>query len=231
MNARYVLNETPADFGAHFDLPITDNFPARYNIAPSQPVPIIRRGQGGGRAYTLVRWGFVPGWDREGKFFKKALVNIRSESAPEKASFRHAWRRRHCLFPMNGFYEWLPEKDGKQPYFITLTEKAPLFCLAGLWEEWMGPDGAEMTTAAFLTREAVFPLTQLHDRVPVFVPPDRYDDWLEADETDDRVAKGIVTAPSPELTWWPVSRAVNSWKPEGAHLIERITPQHQASLF
>ena len=226
MNARYVITETPASLGEHFGITIRDNFPARYNVAPSQPVPIIRpasgEGEGGGRTYGLVRWGFVPGWDRKGTFLKKAIVNIRSETAHEKPSFRNAWRRRHCLFPMNGAYEWVAEADGKQPFLIARDRSMPLFCLAGLWEEWMGEDGSEMTSAAFLTRPATGPLRALHHRVPVFVPEDRYDDWLDADETDDRLAREIIGLPPPDLVWWKVSRRVNSWKPDDPELIEPI---------
>lgn len=232
MNARYVLSEDPYALGEHFGIEITDNFPARYNIAPSQPVPVIRSNGDGAREYALVRWGFVPGWDSEGKFFKKAIVNIRSETAPEKNSFRGAWKRRHCLFPMNGFYEWLSEKDGKQPYLIARGADMPLYSVAGLWEHWQGADGSEMETAAFLTRPAQYPMTQLHDRGPVFVPPDRYDDWLYTDETDDHLAREIVSLPPPELVWWRVSRRVNSWKPDGAALIEPIdAAPPQGELF
>ena len=222
MNARYVITETPAGMGEHFGLQITDNFPARYNVAPSQPVPVVRLGPQRERRLGLVRWGFVPAWDRKGEFFKRAMVNIRSETAHEKPSFKNAWRRRHCLFPMNGAYEWLAEDGGKQPYLIALDRTMPTFALAGLWEEWMGEDGEEMTTAAFLTREARGPLRQLHHRMPVFVPQDRYADWLAADELDDAGAREIVGLPPPEMTWWKVSRRVNSWKPDDAGLIEAV---------
>ncbi|WP_031552838.1 SOS response-associated peptidase [Parvularcula oceani] len=222
MNARYVVTESPSSMGEHFGIRLTENFPARYNIAPSQPVPVIRLGPKGERRFDLVRWGFVPAWDRQGSFLKKAIVNIRSETAAEKPSFRNAWRRRHCLFPMNGFYEWKAEVGGKQPYLIARDRDMPLFCLAGLWEEWMGQGGEEMTSAAFLTRPARGPLAQLHSRVPVFVPEGRYDEWLHADELDDAPARDIVGLPPPELTWWKVSRKVNSWKPDGPELIEAV---------
>ena len=222
MNARYVITEAPSDLADHFGVRVTDNFPARYNVAPSQPVPVIRLGREGERAYDLVRWGFVPAWDRQGSFLKKAIVNVRSETAHEKPSFKNAWRRRRCLFPMNGAYEWLPEEGGKQPYLLAMDRDMPLFALAGLWEEWMGQDGSEMTTAAFLTREARGPMRQLHHRMPVFVPRGRYDDWLRADERDDAAAREVVSLPPPDVVWWPVSRRVNSWKPDDPGLIEEV---------
>ena len=224
MNARYVLTETPAGLGDHFGIKVTDNFPARYNIAPSQPVPVIRRDLTGSPRYDLVRWGFVPAWDRDGAFLKKAMVNIRSETAAEKPSFRNAWRRRHCLFPMNGAYEWLAEEGGKQPYLMARGPDMPLFCLAGLWEEWMGRGGEEMTSAAFLTRQATGPITKLHHRMPVVVHPDDYEAWLDADETDDAPARRIVARPPPDFVWWPVDRRVNSWKPDDPALVEPVGP-------
>ena len=231
MSARYVLDITPHDFGDHFGIRVTDNFPPRYNIAPSQPVPVIRADRKGGREYALVRWGFVPGWDTKGTFFRKSIAVIRSETAHEKPSFRNAWKRRRCLFPVNGFYEWLDTPDGKQPYFITLGEDRPLFSLAGLWEHWSGEDGGEMETAAFLTRDADDQMRDIHDRVPVIVPQDRYDDWLHRDETDLGAVQEILRLDQPDFTFWPVSRRVNSWKPDDAALIERVEPVTQGELL
>ena len=221
MNARYAFRESPADLGVHFDLKITDNFPARYNIAPSQPVPVILH-EGGARRYQLVRWGFVPAWDREGTFLKKAIVNIRSETAHEKPMFRHAWKRRHCLFPMNGFYEWRTENKVKQPYFITTAPDAPLFALAGLFEDWLGADGSEIRSAAFLTRESDGPVRDLHTRTPLVVKPKDYQRWLAADELDDTASWDIVHAPPTDFCFWPVDRKVGSWKVQGEGLISPI---------
>lgn len=219
MNARFALKDSPHALGQHFDLPITDNFPARYNIAPTQPVPVILN-EAGGRAYQIVRWGFVPSWDREGRWLDRPMINIRSETAHEKPMFRHAWRRRHCLFPINGFYEWRTEGGVKQPYFVTLGPDAPLFALAGLYEDWLGADGSELRSAAFLTRESEGPVRRLHTRTPVVVRPADYDLWLEADKTDDSGAWQVVHHPPPDFVFWPVDRKVGNWKAEGAALIE-----------
>ena len=231
MNTRYVFSSGPYDLRVQLGVDVSENFPPRYNIAPSQPVPIIRETREDGREFALVRWGFVPGWDKKGEYFKKSIVNIRSESAPEKPSFRNAWRRRRCLFPMNGFYEWVQEKDGKQPYLITMGEDMPLFCVAGLWEYWLGENGSEMETAAFLTRESVYPITQLHSRMPIYVPPERYADWLEPDETVMAPAEAIIGLPPPPFEFWPVSRRVNSWKPDDEELIKPGRDLRQDSLL
>ncbi|NNU17603.1 SOS response-associated peptidase [Parvularcula sp. ZS-1/3] len=221
MNARYALKDTPVDIGQHFDVPITDNFPARYNIAPSQPVSVII-GEGGKRKYEIVRWGFVPAWDKEGKWMKKPMINIRSETAHEKPMFRHAWRRRHCLFPLNGFYEWRTERGVKQPYLITTGADMPLFALAGLYEDWLGADGSEIRTAAFLTRASEGPVAKIHGRTPVVVRPEDYPLWLDVDETDDTPAWDIVRAPQADYVFWPVDRKVGSWKSEGEYLVRPI---------
>lgn len=221
MNARFALKDSPSELGVHFDLPITDNFPARYNIAPSQPVSVILH-EGGARRYEIVRWGFVPSWDKEGKWLKKPMINIRSETAFEKPMFRHAWRRRHCLFPINGFYEWRTEGGVKQPYLITLGPDMPLFALAGLFEDWMGADGSELRSAAFLTRASEGPVKAIHGRTPVVVAPQHYDLWLHADETDDSGAWEVVKAPEASYVFWPVDRKVGSWKAEGEGLTHPI---------
>ncbi|MEE4210513.1 MAG: SOS response-associated peptidase [Parvularcula sp.] len=218
MNARYVFKASPWELGEHFDLAITDNFPLRYNIAPSQPVSVIL-GEGGARRYDILRWGFVPGWDKEGKFLKRPVVNIRSESAHEKPMFRHAFRRRHCLFPMNGFYEWREENGVKQPYLLTRGEDLPLFAIAGLYEDWLGEDGSELRTAAFLTREAGPATAAIHDRQPVYVAPKDYDRWLLVDELDLEPAFAVLREPAAKFMFWAVDRKVGSWKAEGEQLI------------
>ena len=217
MNARYALKDAPSDLGRHFDTTITDNFPARYNIAPSQPVSVII-GEAGRRKYEIVRWGFVPSWDREGTWFKKPMINIRSETAHEKPMFRHAWRRRHCLFPLNGFYEWREEGGVKQPYFITTGPDMPLFALAGLYEDWLGADGSELRSAAFLTRASEGEVAQIHRRTPVVVQPEDYGRWLSADELDDGPSWEVIQRPQAPFEFWPVNRRVGSWKEEGASL-------------
>ena len=221
MNARYALADAPSDLGRHFDVPITDNFPARYNIAPSQPVSVII-GEAGKRKYEIVRWGFVPSWDKDGTWLKKPMINIRSETAFEKPMFRHAWRRRHCLFPLNGFYEWRTEGKVKQPYLITTGADLPLFALAGLYEDWLGPDGSELRSAAFLTRASEGAVGQIHGRTPVVVRPEDYELWLNADELDDRPSWEVVNRPQADYEFWPVDRKVGSWKSEGSDLAAPI---------
>jgi len=124
------------------------NFPPRYNVAPTQPVPIVRMADGQ-RHFALVRWGLIPSWVKDPKGFT-LLIMARGESVNDKPAFRAAMKRRRCLFPADGFYEWKRVGDAKRPYFARLKSGGPL-ALAGLWETWTGPNGEEMETAAIVT--------------------------------------------------------------------------------
>ena len=131
---------------------------------------------------------------------------------------------------MNGFYEWTTINGAKQPHFIALADDAPMFAVAGLYEDWLGPDGSEMRTAALLTRAAQGPVATLQARIPVVVAPQCYDQWLEMDETSDRLARAIVEGPMPDFRFWPVDKRVGSWKAEGEDLIAPVSlPENNAS--
>ena len=144
------------------------NFPPRYNVAPTQPIPIVRL-QEGARHFALVRWGLLPSWVKDPKNFA-LLINARGESVTEKPAFRNAMKRRRCLIPADGFYEWKPAGRRKQPYYIRAKSGAP-FAFAGLWETWTGPNGEEVDTATIVTTRANRMLSSIHDRMPVIVPP------------------------------------------------------------
>jgi putative SOS response-associated peptidase YedK len=143
MCARFVIT-SPADaVRALFGYDERPNFPPRYNVAPTQPIPIVRL-VNGARSYALVRWGFLPAWVKDPKTFS-LLVNARGESALDKPSFRNAMRRRRCLIPADGFYEWRVGAP-KRPYFVRRQSGGPI-TFAGLWETWTGPNGEELDTA------------------------------------------------------------------------------------
>jgi putative SOS response-associated peptidase YedK len=221
LNARYLLKDTPYELSEHYGIVVRDNFPPRYNIAPSQPVAVVLS-ESGQKRYELVRWGFVPSWDREGKWLKKPMINVRSETAHEKPMFQAAFRRRRCLFPMNGFYEWRQEGGVKQPYVIGIGPDLPLFSLAGIYEDWLGADGSELRSAAFLTRASEGEIAGIHHRTPVVVSFEDYPLWLEADETDPAPAFEVISRPQADYVYWPVDRGVGSWKAEGEQLAEPV---------
>src|ERR1700754_4895572 len=151
MCGRYCITSAPEAIRALFRYREQPNFPARYNVAPTQPVPIVRMAEGE-RQFALVRWGLIPAWVKDPKDFS-LVINARGESVNDKPAFKKAMKRRRCLFPADGFYEWNRSSARKQPYFVHLKSGQPM-AFAGLWESWMGPNGEEQETAAIVTTRA-----------------------------------------------------------------------------
>jgi putative SOS response-associated peptidase YedK len=206
MCGRYAVTTVPEAMRALFRYLNQPNFPARYNIAPTQPVPIVRIFEGK-REFALVRWGLIPSWVKDPRGFS-LLFNARGESAAEKPAFRNAMKRRRCLFPADGFYEWKPDGKNKRPYFVRLKAGGPM-AFAGLWESWMGPNGEEVETAAIVTTTASREIAHIHDRMPVIVPPEAFDFWLDPNVDAEMAAAMIAPAPDGLLESYPVSSAVN----------------------
>jgi putative SOS response-associated peptidase YedK len=214
MCGRYVIFSTPEAIRALFRYGEQPNFPARYNIAPTQPIPIVRLVEGK-RSFALMRWGLLPSWVEEPKTFS-LLINARGESVLDKPAFRNAMRRRRCLVPTDGFYEWQAGAAGgpKQPYFVRAKRGAdggaPPLAFAGLWETWTGPNGEELDTAAIVTTEANRRLSPLHSRMPVFIAPEDFDLWLDCDRVPAEEAATLIK-PADEglLEAYPISPAVN----------------------
>ena len=217
MCGRYSLTSAPEALRALFRYAEQPNFPARFNIAPTQPIPIVRMVEGR-REFALVRWGFLPSWVKDPNQFS-LIVNARGESVCDKPAFRAAMKRRRCLIPADGFYEWQATGGRKQPFYIHARSGRPL-AFAGLWETWEGPNGETVDTAAIVTTRANALLTPLHDRMPVIIAPDAFDLWLNCGEVDARTAEALI-APAPDglLEAWPVSTAVNRTANDNAELI------------
>lgn len=199
----------------------------RYNIAPGTPVLIVRDTPTG-RAIEHVRWGLVPGWAEDPKIGYK-LINARSETAAQKPGFRGAMKYRRCIVPCSGFYEWKRiDKKTRQPHHITV-QGADVFGLAGLWEMWQDPAGNELETMAILTCAPNEMMADLHDRMPVILPPQAYDGWLDTDQQDAaRAAALLKPYPAEKMVAWPVSTYVNKAGHEGERCIE---PVGQQGLF
>jgi putative SOS response-associated peptidase YedK len=222
MCGRYVIISTPAAIRAMFGYGEQPNFPARYNVAPTQPIPIVRLIDGK-RAFALMRWGLMPSWVKEPKGFP-LLINARGESVLEKPAFRNAVRRRRCLIPTDGFYEWQPGTP-KQPYFVGAKRgpdgTAPPLAFAGLWETWIGPNGEEVDTAAIVTTAANRTLAHIHDRMPVFVPPEAFDLWLNCANDETAAAMTLIRPAADDLLEaYKVSAAVNRVINDSAALVE-----------
>jgi putative SOS response-associated peptidase YedK len=177
MCGRFLLSTPARELALHFDVEVPELFP-RYNIAPTQPIGIVRLAEGQAqREWATVSWGLVPGWAGDADVGSR-LINARAETAADKPSFRTAFRRRRCLVPADGFYEWKPAGRHKQPHLIR-PRQGGSFAFAGLWECWHGPGGACLETAAILTTTANEAVQPIHDRMPVLLRPQDYVAWLD----------------------------------------------------
>ena len=217
MCGRYVITSPPAAIRALFGYPEQPNFPPRYNVAQTQPVPIVRLAEGQ-RHFALVRWGLIPAWVKDPKGFS-LLINARAESVLDKPAFRNAMRRRRCLIPADGFYEWRESGGRKQAFFVRRKDGGP-FAFAGLYETWTGPNGEELDTAAIVTTNANRTLSVIHDRMPVILPPQAFDLWLDCAKVDAATATALlVPARDDAMEAHQVSPAVNRVANDTAALI------------
>ena len=206
MCGRYMIISSPEAIRRLFGYPEQPNFPPRYNVAPTQPVPIVRLVDGQ-RQFALVRWGLIPPWVKDPQNFS-LLINARCESVHDKPAFRNAMRRRRCLVPADGFYAWKKDGGRKRPYCLRPRHEGPI-AFAGLWETWMGPNGEEMETAIIVTTAATGELARLHERMPVIVPPEAFDFWLDP-HVDAEMATAVIQPANDELIeCYEVSSAVN----------------------
>lgn len=213
MCGRYGLNAQTRQIiemlGSQLD-PVEESFPEivpRYNIAPSQPLlaVVARDHPAHGHVATHFAWGFIPGWSKDPR--KYNFINARSETVATSKSFGNAFRRRRCLIPATGFYEWMKTRSGKQPYYIHMTDERP-FAFAGIWEHWMSADGSELETCAILTTEPNELIRPIHNRMPVIIPPADYAEWLQRGE--HRPTHLLRPHPSEPMSARMVSRHVNS---------------------
>lgn len=208
MCGRYTLSVPAETIAQHFGLEAVPDLAPRFNIAPTQAAPVVRLStEREAPVLDALRWGLVPAWAKDASGAAR-LINARAETAADKPSFRSALRRRRCLVPADGFYEWRAEGGAKQPYHIARPDGAP-FAFAGLWEGWRR--GAEpLETFTILTTDANAALRPLHDRMPVILDPADYALWLDPTATDPALVQPLlVPAPDDLLTYVAVGRAVN----------------------
>lgn len=203
MCGRYTL-KTPLDALVK-QLDLTGQSPAlspSYNVAPTQNVAAVMSG----RRLETLRWGLIPSWAKD-EGIGARLINARAETVNEKPAFRSAFRRRRCLIPADGFYEWRRVNGGKQPYYITLRGGEP-FVFAGIWESWSSPE-EDVLSCAIITTRANSLVAEIHDRMPVIIPAAAYDDWLDP-EIDAHEALALLEPyPADAMDAYPVSTHVN----------------------
>lgn len=227
MCGRFTLRASPKVIAEQFALFEMPDFEARYNIAPSQTVPVVRLRSGEGeprRELAFVRWGLIPAW-ADNLSIGNRLINARSETAGQKPAFRQALRQRRCLVVADGFYEWQGRGRLKRPYLIRLRGDRP-FGFGGLWESWEGPDHGRIESCTILTTEANELVRPIHDRMPVIVAPDDYGRWLDPAVQDPRELTGLLRPfPNQPMEAIPVSIRVNNPANEAPECVEPLEEQ------
>ncbi|MEK6244600.1 MAG: SOS response-associated peptidase [Pseudomonadota bacterium] len=211
MCGRYALHTNPEVVALLFGLSEVPAYQPRYNIAPTAQVLIIRKNEA-----AMVRWGLVPRWAKDPSIGAK-MNNARAETVAEKPSFRDAYRKRRCLIPASGFYEWKMENGRKQPYYI-YPSSSELFAFAGLWEQWN-----ELQTCAVITTESNEKMSAVHDRMPVILAPEDYPKWLAGAEYGQygQYGQGLLRpCPVDAIGIRRVSRAVNNARNDAPALLE-----------
>lgn len=194
------------------------------NVAPTRRIYTVLV-DGGVRALETSRWGLVPGWAKDEKIGNR-MINARAETLAEKNAFKAAFRKRRCIIPADGFYEWtvVPGQAKKQPWYIHRPDGEP-YAFAGLWEVWRGPDrdAEPLRSSTIVTTDANEPMRELHDRMPVILPPSAWDTWLDPDVDDlDLLGSLLVPAPPELVTFHPVSTEVNDVRNRGEHLLDPV---------
>lgn len=226
MCGRYTITSPPEAMRDLFAFAEQANFPARYNVAPTQPVPIVRL-EGGRRHFVLVRWGLIPSWSKGEP--QSLLINARAETIAEKPSFRGAFRHRRCLMPADGFYEWKAMPKGpKQPFYIRRRDGRP-FAFAAIWDNWMTADGSEIESCAVVTTEANATLAPIHARMPVILDEKDWDRWLDPETPLKELRALTKPAPDDLLEAIPVGHAVNRVANDNASLIVEMSDRAVAA--
>jgi putative SOS response-associated peptidase YedK len=228
MCGRYTLVAAPEAIQQAFDLEsVPSGLTPRYNIAPTQPIPVITNQSP--RALTFVTWGLIPSWAKDASMAAQ-LINARAETLAEKPSFRSAYKYRRCLVPADGFYEWMKDGKAKRPQYIYRRDRA-LFAFAGLWERWNSPDGSEVLSATIITTEPNATIAPLHHRMAVILDPSDYKIWLDPNADSAVLQTLLRPAPDDMLTLHEVSPAVNNARHDSPDMIEPLKPISQQRLF
>jgi putative SOS response-associated peptidase YedK len=219
MCGRFAQRSDPKRLAKEFKVDMPEVEP-RYNIAPTQEILGVLASEDG-REMKFFKWGLIPSWAKDTAMGAR-LINARSETVEEKPAFREAFKKRRCIIPADGFYEWQRMEGRKQPFFFQMKDERP-FGFAGLWERWQGVGGEAIESCTILTTEANEVLRPVHDRMPVILHSDDYKLWLDEDMRKRELLKDLLRPyPAEEMISHPVSTAINSPHNQGATLIERM---------
>lgn len=232
MCGRYNLRATPQQLAEFFALLREPAWEPRYNIAPTQLIGAVRRLTADGpREWTTLRWGLIPSWSKDASGASH-MINARAETVADKPAFRVPFRRKRCLIPASGYYEWqspsanaesspTSRRPLKQPFLISRKDE-PLMAFAGLWDQWRNPEGTTWETGTILTTEASAGMSRVHDRMPVILSPEDFDLWLDPSQQDPDELRGLLMPlPADSMQAVPVSTVVNNARHESP---ECVTP-------
>jgi putative SOS response-associated peptidase YedK len=218
MCGRFTLQIPPELLAEMFDLADIPAFPARYNIAPTQQVAVIRQTGDDRNRFGFMTWGLIPSWAKDPGIGSR-MINARCETVADKPAFRQAVRHRRCIVPASGFYEWRAGGGKKTPLYVRMKDGSPLF-FAGLWEQWTVPGQVTIESCTVLTTTANELIAPLHDRMPVILPPQGYAPWLDHETTDPESLKHLYRpCPAELMELWPVTPLVNSTRTDSPELI------------
>ena len=224
MCGRFTLRAPASVVAEQFALFEVPPFTPRFNIAPTQPVAVVRCSPGRAgpeRELVWLRWGLIPSWAKDPAIGNR-MINARAESVADKPAFRAALRRRRCLILADGFYEWQRRGRSKQPYYFRL-KGGGLFAFAGLWEHWQSPGGEEIQSCTMLTTTANDLCRTVHVRMPLILKPESYDPWLDpAVQTSKPLAPLMVPFPENLMECHPVSTRVNNPANDGPENVEPL---------
>jgi putative SOS response-associated peptidase YedK len=233
MCGRFVSSSPPDELARYFDVEqvsekVTEQaLDPSYNVAPTNDVYVVLE-NGGVRRLEAFRWGLIPFWAKDAKVGQK-MINARAEGIATKNAYRSSFKKKRCIIPADGFFEWkkVPGQKAKQPMFIHRQDGEP-FAFAGLWELWRPPDAKDDDSAiirscTIITGEPNEKVAEIHDRMPVMLPPSAWETWLDPDNDDvDTLGKLLVPAPPELVAIHPVSTAVNNVRQKGPELIEPV---------
>ena len=215
MCGRYVINDDPDVLADYFsvDRVVTEPMEHSYNVAPTDGVYGVAEHQGD-RLLGVFRWGLIPHWARDRK--GPLNINARAETVAVKPAFRDSLRRRRCILPAGGFFEWTPKSHGQQPYYMTMADRSPM-AFAGIWASWKDPETRTWTrSCAIITTRANESIASIHTRMPVILQPEQWDLWLDREIREPEAVEHLLTPfPAGLMAWHPVSRRVNSVRNNG----------------
>ena len=235
MCGRFALSAMLTDIAEEFSTQALPDrtLPVDWNIKPTQDIYIIKN-----KEINIASWGLIAPWSKNSQDALRSqsqAINARSESVHEKPTFRSAFRTHRCLVPASGYYEWATELGRyktKQPVFISRDDNK-LLAFAGIYDRWISPEGEIKDSVAIITRDAVGDLAKVHNRMPLFLPRDRWNAWMDSNLTDVEQVRALMNAPKPDdhLRYWPVKPLVNSIRNNGAELVEPTELGEPETLF